>query len=93
MLLTGTSIALILAAQTATGQAAPGRTAGSGDDRAALPEIIVTARRLPESIQRVPVSVTAFDDAAISRLGATSLDELARFTPGFSFNSAAGRGW
>ncbi|MDH5255271.1 MAG: TonB-dependent receptor plug domain-containing protein, partial [Gammaproteobacteria bacterium] len=87
MLLAGTSIALILAAQTATVQ-----DAGSRDNRATPPEIIVTARRLPESIQRVPVSVTAFDTGAIDRLGATSLDELARFTPGFSFNSAAGRG-
>jgi len=59
---------------------------------AALTEIIVTARRLPEPIDQVPISVTAFDGSAIERLQATSLDELARFTPGFSFNSAAGRG-
>jgi outer membrane receptor protein involved in Fe transport len=78
-LLTGASLALLMAAQTAT-------------SASSLPEIIVTARRLPESIVTVPVSVTAFDATSISRLGATSLDELARFTPGFSFNSAAGRG-
>lgn len=88
MLTTGASIALVLAAQSAAAQGAP----TPADAATPLPEIIVTARRLPESIQRVPVSVTAFDEDAISRLGATSLDELARFTPGFSFNSAAGRG-
>jgi outer membrane receptor protein involved in Fe transport len=85
---TRTCFPLLLAAQTATAQVGPAAT----NDAAMLPEIIVTARRLPESIQRVPVSVTAFDTVAIDRLGATSLDELARFTPGFSFNSAAGRG-
>ncbi|MBL8202023.1 MAG: TonB-dependent receptor [Chromatiales bacterium] len=88
MFLTGTAIALLLAAQNASVQGTP----APGDEAKALPEIIVTARRLPESIQVVPVSVTAFDSEAIGRLGATSLDELARFTPGFSFNSAAGRG-
>lgn len=83
MLTTGASIALVLAAQIAPAAA---------EDVDVLPEIIVTARRLPESLQRIPVSVSAFDEQAISRLGATSLDELARFTPGFSYNSAAGRG-
>jgi iron complex outermembrane recepter protein len=87
MLTTGASIALVLAAQSAAAQ-----VSAPAEETDGLPEVIVTARRLPESIQRVPVSVTAFDDDAISRLGATSLDELARFTPGFSFNSAAGRG-
>ncbi len=93
MLLTGAAIAVLLAAQAAPAQDAT-RTGGPppGDGRELLPEIIVTARRLPESIQRVPVSVTAFDSDAISQLGATTLDELARFTPGFSFNSALGRG-
>ncbi len=57
-----------------------------------LPEIIVTARRIEEPLGSVPVAVTAFDADRIGSLGATSLDELARFTPGFSFNSAAGRG-
>lgn len=103
MLKTGASIALALAAQIGMAQLAMAQTTvtqvptaegapAAAQDADVLPEIIVTARRLPESIQRVPVSVTAFDDEAISRLGATSLDELARFTPGFSYNSAAGRG-
>jgi outer membrane receptor protein involved in Fe transport len=78
-LLTGASLALLMMAQTAT-PAPP------------LPEIIVTARRLPEALSSVPISVTVFDAEQISSLGATSLDELARYTPGFSFNSATGRG-
>lgn len=64
----------------------------SGTATEPLTEIIVTARRLPEAAIQVPVSVSAFDVTAIEGLRATSLDELARFTPGFSFNSAAGRG-
>lgn len=83
MVLIGASLAMLVAAQS--GSLVP-------SNPAALSEIIVTARRLPEALSSVPLSVTAFDAARISSLGATSLDELARFTPGFSFNSAAGRG-
>jgi len=57
-----------------------------------LPEIFVTARRLPEALSTIPLSVTAFDAERISKLGSPTLDELARFTPGFSFSSATGRG-
>ncbi|MEQ1803288.1 MAG: TonB-dependent receptor [Gammaproteobacteria bacterium] len=88
MPVTAATLALLMAAQAGAGQAGP----PGADSAAPLPEIIVTARRQPESIALVPVSVTAFDADAIDRLGATSLDDLARFTPGFSFNSAAGRG-
>lgn len=83
MLLTSASIAMLMAAQS---------TPPLPVTPALLPEIIVTARRLPEALSSVPISVTAFDATRINSLGATSLDELARFTPGFSFNSAAGRG-
>ena len=55
-------------------------------------EIIVTARRLPEPLATLPLAVSVVDDAAIGRLAATTLDELSRFVPGFSFHSAAGRG-
>ncbi|MDP2323873.1 MAG: TonB-dependent receptor plug domain-containing protein, partial [Gammaproteobacteria bacterium] len=81
--LTGSFLALLLATQTVATVRVPPDP---------LPEIFVTARRLPEPLATVPLSVTAFDQATISRLGSTSLDELARFTPGFSFDSAAGRG-
>jgi len=58
----------------------------------AIPEIVVTARRTEEPLAGLPLSVTAFDAGAIARLQARSLDDLARFTPGFSYASAAGRG-
>lgn len=83
LLLTLTALALLLTAP------APAATPIPTD---ALPEILVTARRLPEPLSTVPLSVTAFDAGRISQLGSTTLDELARFTPGFSFESAAGRG-
>lgn len=57
-----------------------------------IPEIVVTARRSEEPLSQLPLSASVFDAGSIERLGARSLDELSRFTPGFSFDSAAGRG-
>ena len=83
MIITAAGLALLVATQVGTAALAP---------VAGLPEIIVTARRLPESLATVPLSVTAFNANRLGQLTRPSLDELARFTPGFSFNSAAGRG-
>lgn len=44
-------------------------------------DIIVTARKRAESIQDVPVSITAFDAAAIERNNITSIDKIAQYSP------------
>ncbi len=50
-----------------------------------LEEVIVTARKLEESLQDTPVSISAFtgDDLAVRSI--TSLDEVSRITPNMSF--------
>jgi outer membrane receptor protein involved in Fe transport len=58
---------------------------------AAVEEILVTARRVEENIQEIPVAVTAFQPEKLQQLNIQTIDEVARFTPGFSFNSAFGR--
>ncbi|MCR9262319.1 MAG: TonB-dependent receptor [Pseudomonadaceae bacterium] len=60
-------------------------------DRSPMEEIVVTARRRSESKLHVPLSVSAFTQDTIDTIGLTRLSELARFTPGFSFDSATGR--
>ncbi len=57
----------------------------------ALEEIVVTARKQDESLQDAAVAVSAFSSEDIERLGAESLDDLARFTSGLSFSKAFGR--
>jgi iron complex outermembrane receptor protein len=49
--------------------------------------IVVTARRRAETLQSVPASVSAVNQEALTRTGATSLADVARLTPGLSFNS------
>jgi iron complex outermembrane receptor protein len=47
----------------------------------ALQEITVTARRREESIQDVPIAVTAISGAALERTGAADIGELAQVVP------------
>ena len=57
----------------------------------ALEEIIVTARKREESVQDIPIAVSAFTADDIREMGLTSVNDIALYTPGFSFHSAFGR--
>jgi iron complex outermembrane recepter protein len=56
-----------------------------------LEEIVVTARKTEESLQDVPIAVTAFTAEALEAAGIESVVDVAAQTPGFSFNQAFGR--
>jgi iron complex outermembrane recepter protein len=56
-----------------------------------LDDVQVTARKVVESVQKVPVPVTAFTEAQIEASGAESLADIAKQTPGFSFRQGFGR--
>lgn len=63
-------------------------------DEGAVPlieEIVVTARKREESLQEIPVAVSAFDAQTIENRGLQSIDDVSRFTPGLSFSKAFGR--
>lgn len=47
--------------------------------------IIVTTRGRGENIQDVPLAITAFDEEALNRKNIQELEDIARFTSGFSF--------
>ena len=55
-------------------------------------EIIVTAQKREQNLQDVPVAVTAFSAAAINRLGLSSTEDLASFTPNLNYQPAGGIG-
>jgi iron complex outermembrane receptor protein len=61
------------------------------DSGLALEEVVVTARKVEESLQDAPISVTAFTNEAITERGITDLNSLAEFSPGLSFSQAFGR--
>jgi iron complex outermembrane receptor protein len=54
------------------------------DRSAEVSELIVTAQRVEENIQQVPIAVTAFSAAALERSPIESIQDIALRTPGFS---------
>jgi iron complex outermembrane receptor protein len=69
-------------------QAAAGETpiVSEGDDT----EIFVTARRREESLQNVPIAVTAFSGEALERQGAADITDLNDTTPNVTLETSRG---
>ncbi|HYE51897.1 MAG TPA: TonB-dependent receptor [Azospirillaceae bacterium] len=59
-------------------------------DDLALEEIVVTARKMKEGLQDVPVAVTAITDAALRGTAYAGLSEIERMTPGLFFKAPDG---
>jgi iron complex outermembrane recepter protein len=59
--------------------------AAGSDDAVGLTEVVVTAQRREENLQKVPVSVSAFGAAEIKNKGITSVADLENRVPGFTF--------
>ena len=53
-----------------------------------LEEVIVTAERKAESLQNVPIAVTAFTSDGVEALKLEDFEDLSLKIPGFSVNSA-----
>ena len=75
------SVILLATLSSAFGQAQPG-----------LEEIVVTAQKRAESAQNVPVSITAFDSAALRDMRADNPADLAQYVPNLSSTSSLGGG-
>lgn len=66
------------------------QTAASQEPTAALEDIVVTARRTSESLQRTPLSISAFSEETLDRIGATDITGLQGAVP--NLNLVQGRG-
>ena len=83
-LLLGLSLSPYVSAQTAP---APAATAESSQD---LGEIVVTARRVEERAQDVPISMTIFSQQALSDRNIVTATDLAAATPSVSVDNQFG---
>lgn len=76
----------------ATAQVATGSTPAETDAApypGQLTDIVVTAQRREQSLQQVPISVTAFNAASIAALSAETIGDLDTFTPGLTINDTS----
>jgi iron complex outermembrane receptor protein len=91
-MLTRSPIARAVAAALVPGLAAatlPGAAAAQQTE-ALIEEITVTARRVEETLQTVPIAISAFDDEELARLQADQLDGIQGAVP--NLNLVQGRG-
>jgi len=70
--------------------AASAASAQMADAGIASEEILVTARRQSERLQDVPVAVTALSADFLRQTAATGLSDIAKYTPGFTFENGVG---
>ena len=77
------------AAASTNGQSQPSTPAAPPDD-GGIKDIIVTAQRRSESLQNVPVAVTALTPETLAVAGVASTDDLKALTPGLNFNTNLG---
>jgi iron complex outermembrane receptor protein len=90
-LASGTALSLILTATPASAQdsrppSAPSRASASDS----IADIIVTARRVEERLQDVPISITVFNQQQLTNRNVTNLADLANYTPSLSANTNFG---
>ena len=58
----------------------------------ALEEVIVTAERRELNLQQTPISVSAFNQIELDRLGLQTTEDIANFIPNVSVGTAFGSG-
>jgi iron complex outermembrane recepter protein len=92
-LLLTTAVLLALPAYAQTTPATPAKSDKtlSADDIQKIKEVIVTARRVGERIQDVPLSIVALTGKDLAERGITNITELSTFTPGLSYSPDFGR--
>lgn len=61
----------------------------TAEQPASSSRIIVTARKRDETLLEVPVSVTAFSQENMDRLGVNNLQDLSAYAPGFDLNNSS----
>jgi len=79
MLLTGVAALFSTTSHLATAQ--------DSDDMFTLEEIIVTAQKRSESVQDVPVAITAFTENMLKETGSIGINDVAMRTPGLDFEN------
>jgi iron complex outermembrane receptor protein len=83
-------IVLSAGIQLAHAQSSPSVTVGSADDSGKIEEIIVTAQRRDESLQKVPISVTAVSQESLTRNAVSDVTDLSNVVPGLHISNEIG---
>lgn len=82
--LCGASLAAAISISSAQAQNAPtpAATPTTVQPGGGIEEIVVTAQKRSENLQRVPIAITAFTSETLQRKGITDIAQLGKFAPG-----------
>ena len=83
-------VTVLSAALVGTASVVPGPASAAETPTAetqGLEEVVVTATKRNESIQDVPISITAVNSAQMQRLGMTSLTDVSLRVPGLNYTA------
>ena len=83
-------VALAVSASCASSLAMSNPAAAQAGSESDGSDIIVTARRVEENLQDVPISITVFNQEALSNRNVITATDLANYTPSLSVNSRYG---
>lgn len=86
----GLAVALILARGAAAQTATAPDPAVASTREVILEQVTVTARKVAEPVQRVPVSITALSEATLEDRQVTSIERLSGLAPNLDIQRAAG---
>ncbi|MBW8784361.1 MAG: TonB-dependent receptor [Novosphingobium sp.] len=92
-LLGASALTVACAAPAFAQTAAPPQTTDQSADQPPAEntnDIIVTAQRVEQRLQDVPISITVFDQAKLDSANVSSVRELANYTPGLAVNNRYG---
>jgi iron complex outermembrane receptor protein len=87
----GLSVGAPIFAQTAAAPAPSTGAEAPGGEISDLNEIIVTARRVEERLQDVPISITVFNQEQLTNRDVVNAADLAAYTPSLSANTNFGQ--
>ena len=79
----------IAAISTSAAQAAPDAPLRVNANQEILGEVVVTATRQADTVNRVPLSVTAVTQASIDKAGVKNLEELSRTVPSVTLRKSS----
>jgi iron complex outermembrane recepter protein len=82
------------ASATASAQATPATTSDAtqqnGTVEGSLTQIVVTATKVAQPLNKVPISISAYSRGSLDIAGVKTMDDIAALTPGVTFTENAG---
>jgi outer membrane receptor protein involved in Fe transport len=74
-------------AQTSATPVGTNANEGTKTSSGSLEQVVVTAQRRNETVQKVPMTIQAFTGATLEKLNVQTFDDLLKYTPNVTFNN------